>query len=349
MVVHITGTGSYLPERVVTNAELAATLDTSDEWIYSHTGIRSRHIGADDESTSSMAVNAARAALASADVEPEDLGLIIVATSTSDYQAFPSTACLVQHELGAMNAACFDLQAACTGFIYALETARAILCHNPRPALIIGSEMMSRIVDWSDRNSCILFGDAAGAVVLEVDQKESGGIWHSILKADGSGSQLIMREGGARGLPGGMPLMQHTLQMKGRAVFNFAVKVFDDVLCRLLERSGHTFDDLACVVPHQANARIVEAVARRMAVPLEKFYLNMETTGNSSAASIPVALDAAVAAKKIKEGDLIAMVGFGAGLTYGGILMNWHGRTEKSAPAVHPSRDLSAETNANTE
>jgi 3-oxoacyl-[acyl-carrier-protein] synthase-3 len=158
-----------------------------------------------------------------------------------------------------------------------------------------------------------------------------------------------MREGGARGLPGGMPLMQHTLQMKGRAVFNFAVKVFDDVLCRLLERSGHTFDDLACVVPHQANARIVEAVARRMAVPLEKFYLNMETTGNSSAASIPVALDAAVAAKKIKEGDLIAMVGFGAGLTYGGILMNWHGRTEKSAPAVHPSRDLSAETNANTE
>ena len=346
MVVHITGTGSYLPERVVTNAELAATLDTSDEWIYSHTGIRSRHIGADDESTSSMAVNAARAALASADVEPEDLGLIIVATSTSDYQAFPSTACLVQHELGAMNAACFDLQAACTGFIYALETARAILCHNPRPALIIGSEMMSRIVDWSDRNSCILFGDAAGAVVLEVDQKESGGIWHSILKADGSGSQLIMREGGARGLPGGMPLMQHTLQMKGRAVFNFAVKVFDDVLCRLLERSGHTFDDLACVVPHQANARIVEAVARRMAVPLEKFYLNMETTGNSSAASIPVALDAAVAAKKIKEGDLIAMVGFGAGLTYGGILMNWHGRTEKPASPAHPSRDTSTETNA---
>ncbi|HRT29874.1 MAG TPA: beta-ketoacyl-ACP synthase III [Kiritimatiellia bacterium] len=346
MVVHITGTGSYLPERVVTNAELAATLDTSDEWIYSHTGIRSRHIGADDESTSSMAVNAARAALASADVEPEDLGLIIVATSTSDYQAFPSTACLVQHELGAMNAACFDLQAACTGFIYALETARAILCHNPRPALIIGSEMMSRIVDWSDRNSCILFGDAAGAVVLEVDQKESGGIWHSILKADGSGSQLIMREGGARGLPGGMPLMQHTLQMKGRAVFNFAVKVFDDVLCRLLERSGHTFDDLACVVPHQANARIVEAVARRMAVPLEKFYLNMETTGNSSAASIPVALDAAVAAKKIKEGDLIAMVGFGAGLTYGGILMNWHGRTEKPASPAHPSRDPSTETNA---
>ncbi len=166
MFVHITGTGSYLPERVVTNAELAAKLDTTDEWIYSHTGIRSRHIGADDESTSGMAVKAARAALASAGVKPEELGLIIVATSTSDYQAFPSTACLVQHELGAADAACFDLQAACTGFIYGLEAARGMLRHNPRPALVIGAEMMSRIVDWSDRNSCILFGDAAGAVVL---------------------------------------------------------------------------------------------------------------------------------------------------------------------------------------
>nr|HPO38729.1 beta-ketoacyl-ACP synthase III [Kiritimatiellia bacterium] len=315
MFVHITGTGSYLPERVVTNAELAAKLDTTDEWIYSHTGIRSRHIGADDESTSAMAVKAARAALASAGVAPEELGLIIVATSTSDYQAFPSTACLVQHELGAVNAACFDLQAACTGFIYALEAARGMLRQNPRPALVIGAEMMSRIVDWNDRNSCILFGDAAGAVVLEASHDVPGGIWHSILKADGSGSQLIVREGGARGLASG-PWMQHTLQMKGRAVFNFAVKVFDEVLCGLLNRSGHTFADLACVIPHQANARIVEAVARRMEVPLETFYMNMETIGNSSAASIPVALDMAITSKKIKEGDLIAMVGFGAGLTY---------------------------------
>jgi len=336
MFVHITGTGSYLPERVVTNAELAAKLDTTDEWIYSHTGIRSRHIGADDESTSAMAVKAARAALASAGVAPEELGLIIVATSTSDYQAFPSTACLVQHELGAVNAACFDLQAACTGFIYALEAARGMLRQNPRPALVIGAEMMSRIVDWNDRNSCILFGDAAGAVVLEASHDVPGGIWHSILKADGSGSQLIVREGGARGLASG-PWMQHTLQMKGRAVFNFAVKVFDEVLCGLLNRSGHTFADLACVIPHQANARIVEAVARRMEVPLETFYMNMETIGNSSAASIPVALDMAIASKKIKEGDLIAMVGFGAGLTYGGILMSWRGQAAKPALAAHPT------------
>ena len=336
MFVHITGTGSYLPEHVVTNAELAAKLDTTDEWIYSHTGIRSRHIGADDESTSDMAVKAARAALASAGVKPEELGLIIVATSTSDYQAFPSTACLVQHELGAAEAACFDLQAACTGFIYGLEAARGMLRHNPRPALVIGAEMMSRIVDWNDRNSCILFGDAAGAVVLEASQDVPGGIWHSILKADGSGSQLIVREGGARGLASG-PWMQHTLQMKGRAVFNFAVKVFDEVLCGLLNRSGHTFADLACVIPHQANARIVEAVARRMEVPLETFYMNMETIGNSSAASIPVALDMAIASKKIKEGDLIAMVGFGAGLTYGGILMSWRGQAAKPALAAHPT------------
>ncbi|MDR2849825.1 MAG: ketoacyl-ACP synthase III [Verrucomicrobiota bacterium] len=330
MFVHITGTGSYLPERVVTNAELAAKLDTTDEWIHSHTGIRSRHIGADDESTSSMAIKAARAALASAGVAPEDVGLIVVATSTSDYQAFPSTACLVQEALGAVNAAAFDLQAACTGFIYALEAARGMMQVNPRPTLVIGAEMMSRIVDWTDRNSCILFGDAAGAVVLEASDIP-GGIWHAILRADGTGKQMIYREGGARAIATG-PWMRHTLQMKGRAVFNFAVKIFDDVLCGLLNRAGYTFSDLSCVIPHQANARIVEAVARRMSVPMEKFYLNMETTANTSAASIPLALDTAIASGKLSDGDLIAMVGFGAGLTYGGILMKWRGRAAKSPP-----------------
>ena len=198
MFVHITGTGSYLPGRVVTNDELAAKLDTTDEWIYSHTGIRSRHIGAENESASTMAAEAARAALASAGVSAEQIGLIIVASSSSDYHSFPSTACLVQEAIGAKNAAAFDLQAACTGFIYALEAARGMMQFNPCPTLVIGAEIMSRIVDWSDRNSCILFGDAAGAVVLEASDVP-GGIWHSILKADGSGAQLIYREGGARG------------------------------------------------------------------------------------------------------------------------------------------------------
>ena len=334
MFVHITGTGSYLPERVVTNEELAAKLDTSDEWIFSHTGIRSRHIGSEQDRTSVMAVHAARAALESAGLQPEQIGLIIVATSTSDYQAFPATACLVQEAIGAKNAAAFDIQAACTGFIYALEVARGMMQVNPCPTLVIGADMMSRIIDWTDRNSCILFGDAAGAVVLEANDVP-GGIWHTILKADGSGAQLIYREGGTRDLATG-PWMQHTLQMNGRAVFNFAVKVFDDILCGLLNRSGYTFNDLACVIPHQANARIVEAVARRMKVPIETFYMNMETTGNTSAASIPLALDIAIRSGKIKNDDLIAMVGFGAGLTYGGILMRWRGRMGKPLTAVAP-------------
>lgn len=334
MFVHITGTGSYLPERVVSNEELAQKLDTTDEWIFSHTGIHSRHIGAETDRASSMAVRAARMALEASGVAPEALGMIIVATSTSDYHAFPSTACLVQAELGAVNAGAFDLQAACTGFIYALEVAHGMMQVSPRPTLVIGSEMMSRIVDWTDRNSCILFGDGAGAVVLEASDVP-GGIWHAILKADGTGSQLIYREGGSRDVATG-PWMQHTLQMKGRSVFNFAVKVFDEILCKLLERSGYTFGDLSCVIPHQANARIVEAVARRMGVPLEKFYMNMETIGNSSAASIPLALDAAVRSGKIKDGDLIATVGFGAGLTYGGILMRWRGLAGKPKPVANP-------------
>ena len=334
MFVHITGTGSYLPERVVTNAELATKLDTTDEWIFTHTGIRSRHIGAEKDSTSAMALQAARAALASAGLTPDQIGLIIVATSTSDYHAFPSTACLVQDAIGATNAAALDVQAACTGFIYALEVARGMMQVNPCPTLVIGADMMSRIVDWTDRNSCILFGDAAGAVVLEANDVP-GGIWHAILRADGSGSQMIYREGGTRDLATG-PWMQHTLQMKGRAVFNFAVKIFDDVLCGLLKRSGYTFNDLALVIPHQANARIVEAVARRMEVPMEKFYLNMETTGNTSAASIPLAMDVAIRSGKIKNDDLIAMVGFGAGLTYGGILMRWRGRIGKPNSGVIP-------------
>ncbi len=335
MFVHITGTGAYLPERVVTNAELALKLDTTDEWIYSHTGIRSRHIGADTETTSMMATHAARTALDSAGLKPEQIGLIIVATSTSDFHSFPSTACLVQAALGATHAAAFDLQAACTGFVYALEAARGMMQLNPCPTLVIGVDMMSRIVDWTDRNSCILFGDAAGAAVLE-ESDVPGGLWHSILKADGTGAQLIYREGGTRNLATGSGT-QHTLHMNGRAVFNFAVKVFDDILCGLLTRAGYAFKDLACVIPHQANARIVEAVARRMGVPLETFYMNMETTGNTSAASIPVALDAAVRSGKIKDDDLVVMVGFGAGLTHGGILMKWRGRAdnpEVAAPGV---------------
>jgi 3-oxoacyl-[acyl-carrier-protein] synthase-3 len=268
--------------------------------------------------------------------------MIIVATSTSDYHSFPSTACLVQHALGANNAGAFDIQAACTGFIYALEVARGMMMVNPLPTLVIGADLMSRIVDWSDRNSCILFGDAAGAVVLEASNIQ-GGIWHSILKSDGSGSKLLYREGGSRQLANGPWMKQNTLEMQGRQVFNFAVKIFDEVLTGLLNHVGYTFDDLAWVIPHQANARIVEAVARRMSVPLGKFFMNMETTGNTSAASIPVALDDMVRSGRIKDDELVAMVGFGAGLTYGGMLMRWRGRAGKPKSATPPPvTDVSA-------
>jgi len=326
MFVRITGTGSYMPQHVVTNDELATRLDTSDDWIFSHTGVRSRHIAADHENTSTMAAEAARAALASAGLTADQLGLIIVATSTADYHAFPSTACLVQEAIGAKNAAAFDVQAACTGFICALEAARGMMQANPAPTLVIGAEMMSRIVDWNDRNTCILFGDAAGAVVLESDEAASDP-WYSILKADGSGARLIYREGGTR-IPEPEQNMQYPipLSMKGHPVFNFAIRVLDEVLRGLLDQAGLAFGDLGCVIPHQANAGIVEAVARRMNVPLDAFFMNVETTGNTSAASVPVALDEAVRSGRIKPGDWVAMAGFGAGLTYGGLLMRWSGK-----------------------
>ena len=321
MFVHITGTGSYIPEHIVTNEELSRKLDTTDEWIFSHTGIHSRHIAAPDQNTSDMAINAARNALDNAGVKAEDLGMIIVATSTGDYQGFPSVACLVQEGIGAKNAGVIDLQAACTGFIYALQVGRGLMQFDPRPVLVIGAEMMSRAVDWTDRNTCILFGDGAGAAVLQASE-EPGGILDVLLRGDGAGSSLITRPGGTRKI-GDPDKTRPFLQMKGRAVFNFAVKVFDEVLTTLLKRSNHTFEDLANVIPHQANSRIVEATARRMGVPLEKFFMTIENTGNTSAASIPMALDVLNRSGNLKPGDLLATVGFGAGLTYGGLIMQW--------------------------
>ena len=221
MNFHITGVGSGLPARIVTNEELAKTIDTTDEWIVSHTGIHARHVAGPDESASTLAARAGKAALAKAGVKPEDLGLIIVATSTADYGAFPSTACLVQRELGAVHAGAFDLLAACTGFIYALETARGMMQLDPRPVLVIGADVMSRITDWSDRNTCVLFGDGAGAVVLQASE-QPGGIRHSILRADGKGYLALSHEGGCR-TPQTGPWTPAYVQMHGKQVFNFAV------------------------------------------------------------------------------------------------------------------------------
>lgn len=323
MSVKVLGTGSYLPPKVVTNDDLSKSLDTSDEWIYSHTGIHSRHIAEEDDCTSSMAAKAGKAALEAAGVSPEEIGLIIVATSTPDYATFPSTACLVQATLGCKGSGAYDLQAACAGFVYAIEQARCWAKVNKgAKALVIGAETLSRVVDWRDRGSCILFGDGAGAVVLG-DTEGDGPEAHTVLWADGNGASFIYRDGGTRikPQPGMFPIP--TLVLQGHDVFAFAVRALAKVTNQLCEKLGTTPALLDRVFAHQANGRIIDAVARRMKLPLEKFYLNLETTGNTSAASIPIALDAAVRKGELKDGMNIVLCGFGAGLTYAGTYMKW--------------------------
>lgn len=328
--VKILGTGSYLPPKIVTNDEIAKTLDTNDEWIFSHTGIHARHIAGADDCTSSMAVKAAQKAMNAASVRPEDVGLVVVATTTPDYNPFPATACLVQNALGLRHAGAFDLQAACSGFVYALDMVRGwCLGHPDKKAIVIGAETLSRIVDWKDRSSCILFGDGAGAVVAGAGQTPEASRYLSILGADGSGADFITREGGTRqfiapdspdaGMPGTLP----KLTLQGHAVFAFAVKTLSAVLKSLCKDAGIHTTGIDRIFAHQANGRIIEAVARRMDLPLEKFFLNLATTANTSAASIPIALDDAVRKGELKEGDLIATAGFGAGLTFAGSLFRW--------------------------
>ena len=322
MNVHIIGIGSALPARKVTNDELAKSIDTTDEWIVSHTGIHARHVAGPDESTASLAAQAAKIALANAGVKPEELGMVVVSTSTPDYGAFPCSACLVQRDIGAVNAGAFDLFAACTGFVYALETARSLMINDPRPALVIGADVMSRITDWKDRNTCVLFGDGAGAVVLQASE-QPGGIRHSILRADGTGYQSLYHEGGCR-TPTTGPWMAAQLQMHGRAVFNFAVKAFEEIVNDLVAKQGITINDVRWIVPHQANVRIIEAASRRLHTDLDRFFVNIGELANTSAATIPLALDQMQREGKLQRGDTIIVAGFGAGLTWGGTLIQWN-------------------------
>lgn len=332
MSLKILGTGSYLPPKVVTNDNLVAALDTSDEWIYSHTGIHSRHVAESGETTSTMAARAGRAALEASGVAPEDIGLIVLATSTPDYNTFPSTACIVQGILGCKNAGAFDLQAACAGFVYALDMAKGYVMANPgKKALVIGAECLTRILDWTDRASCILFGDGAGAVVIG---SVPGGqpVSDTILGADGNGRHFIQRTGGTMeslpldpttGIPSAPQAKLPVLSLQGHEVFAFAVRILAKVANDLCALKGETPADVDRVFAHQANGRIIEAVARRMKLPLEKFFLNLETTANTSAASIPISLDQAVRSGELVDGMKILMIGFGAGLTYGGIRTKW--------------------------
>ena len=337
MGIRILGTGSYLPPKVVTNDDIAAALDTSDEWIYSHTGIHARHIAGEGETTSTMAAKAAHAALEAAGVKPEEIGLIVLATSTPDYNTFPSTACLVQGILGCVNAGAYDLIAACSGFVYALDQARGWINYNPdKKALVVGAECLTRILDWKDRSSCILFGDGAGAVVLGNDAKPGAAALETtattILGADGTGRHYIQRTGGTMtsfpldpktGIPITPPPTNSTLSLMGHEVFMFAVKTMSRVTEELCAKRGLATSDLDRVYAHQANGRIIEACARRMKLPIEKFWLGLEETANTSAPSIPIALDQATRKGELKEGQNIVLVGFGAGLTYAGTILTW--------------------------
>jgi 3-oxoacyl-[acyl-carrier-protein] synthase-3 len=331
---HIVGWGKYVPKRVLSNSALSQMVDTSDEWIQTRTGIHERHLVEKGETTASMAIHAARQALDIAQINPIQLGLIIVATATPDY-LFPSTACLVQDALGATNAAAFDLSAGCTGFIYGLSVAANSLAAGAyKTAMVIGAETLSTIIDWSDRATCVLFGDGAGAVILQAEQNE-GGVLATSLGSDGSGAKLLWLPAGGSQMPASESTLAkglHFIHMNGREIFRFAVKVMHTATCEVIEKSGHSLSDLALLIPHQANQRIIDAAARSMNLPSEIMFSNVERYGNTSAASIPIALCEAVEMNRIQSGDLIVCVGFGAGLTWGAIAIQW----SRPLPAFAP-------------
>jgi 3-oxoacyl-[acyl-carrier-protein] synthase-3 len=318
----------------MSNEDLAKRVDTTDEWIRSHTGIGSRYFAEDGQMTSDLALDAARAALAKAGLLAADLDVIIVATVTPDYFAFPSTACIVQDKLGASNAAAMDVVAGCTGFIYGLDVAASMIGqHGRSKALVIGAETLSRIVDWDERSTCVLFGDGAGAAVLEyVDESpvlannEKRGIMASWLRSKGSGAaSLFLRQPLRSGAftRNGDYALPSKLEMDGKAVYMFAVKAITDVMDNLIIRTGLDIQSFKWIVPHQANLRIVQAAAKRFGLPEERFYMNIEEYANTSAASVPIALSEMDNKGLIAKGDLIMIMGFGAGLTYGGTVIRW--------------------------
>jgi 3-oxoacyl-[acyl-carrier-protein] synthase III len=314
----IAGTGRYLPERVLTNEALSARVNTSDEWIRTRTGIRQRHIAADHEQTSDLALFAAREALAAAALAPADVDLIVVATTTPD-MIFPSTACILQRKLGVHGGAAFDVQAVCSGFVYALALAdRMVASGMARNALVVGAEIYSRILDWSDRGTCVLFGDGAGAVVLVPSQ--TPGIMSAHLHADGTYESILCVPGQVRdGRVTGTPFVH----MDGQGVFKFAVKVLAEVAHEALDANRMTTSQIDWLIPHQANVRIMDATARKLGLPLSKVVSTVDSHANTSAASIPLALDVAVRDGRIRAGQHVMLVGVGGGFTWGSILVRW--------------------------
>lgn len=316
---HILGTGSYLPARRLTNDDLSKIVDTSDEWIATRTGIKARYIAAENEQTSDLAVAAAKAALADAAISAKDIDLIIVATSTPD-MTFPATACIVQNKLGIAGCPAFDVQAVCAGFMYAMATANAYIRSGmAKRALVIGAETFSRLLDWNDRRTCVLFGDGAGAVILGASEQE-GGIISTKLQADGSYSQILQTPGKiAAGSIEGSPY----LYMDGQAVYKFAVKALANVAREVIEESNLQPADIDWIIPHQANLRIIESTARHLGVPMDKVIVTLSEQGNTSAASIPLALDEGIRSGRIRHGQTLLLEGIGGGFAWGAITLKY--------------------------
>ena len=323
--IKIVGTGFYVPDKVLTNFDLEKMVDTSDEWIVTRTGIRERRIGAEDQMTSDLAVEAAQKTLKNAGLKVEDIDLIIVATSTPD-TIFPSTACWVQSKLEADHIPAFDISAGCTGFLYGMILAEGLILGGVnKRILLIGSEFLTKVTNWKDRNTCVLFGDAAGAVVLEESHDDSG-MLSSYWKADGNlGDLLSIPAGGTRIPPTAETIAQdlHCLQMKGNEVFKYAVKKMGEAAVSALKKAGLNEEDIDYLIPHQANIRIIEATGRRLKLPPEKVYINIQKYGNVSVATIPVALHELYESSKLKDGTIVVMDAFGAGFTWAAIAYRW--------------------------
>jgi 3-oxoacyl-[acyl-carrier-protein] synthase-3 len=323
--VSIIGTGSYLPEKILTNDDLSKIVDTSDEWITTRTGIKERRVAAKDEQTSDMGAKAALNAIEQAGIAPTDIDLILVATATPD-MLFPATACFVQKKIGATNAACLDISAACAGFLFGVEIAQQfITSHTHDIVLVIGAEKLTSITNWTDRNTCVLFGDGAGAAVLG-HRGSAHGVISTHIGSDGEYTDILFMPGGGSRCPitkENADKNLATIHMTGKDVYKQAVTAMLSASRKALEQAGLTIDDIACVIPHQANLRIIEGIADRLKIPVEKFYVNLDKYGNTSAAAVAIALDEANRSGRIKSGDYILMVVFGGGLTWASTIIEW--------------------------
>lgn len=324
--VFIAGTGSYAPSKILSNDDLAHMIDTSDEWIRNRTGIRERHIAGAEEQTSTMACSASAAAIESAGIRNDDIDLVLVATLTPD-MFFPSTACLVQKQLGLGQVTSFDINAACSGFIFGLEVASNMMQNGKyHHALVIGAEKLSSILDWEDRKTCVLFGDGAGAVVLSRRQSAGYEVIDSFTASDGAQPQLLHMPGGGSACPAtpeSLRQRRHFLKMQGQRVFKIAVRLMEQSVRKMLERHRLLPEDIALIIPHQANLRIIETLARNIKAPKDKIFVNLDRWGNTSAASIPIALHEASQKVRLQAGDYVLLVAFGAGLTWGSTLLKW--------------------------